>query len=457
MVIRKRHGSAYKSWQMRDGVAIGWRDGSEQDDAADPDHYRRLLAKNYIEPSKQTPPFNGEQTHPLHTQLVRDENGRNRAMVYGYVPLSGTVEAELGSKIEGDAQSQTSGVVSAKGQLGEHEWPFGSWDGVSDSIGCDCTGSLTEVATHLCEHFNWTNATGYQVNVNSKPTRAMAGFIRTLMDRYQIFDAQVPNNEALRTLCQQWVFNRTTSNIYSQKRSLNLLSYLQQNVDALQTYFAEIDRQNLEISKEVGADALATPLDNYPPLPNNPGYLTITENQAADARELLVMRAEKAEQLMESSLPLPRYTQGEGDQYFIKTFVRYESECGKERIAWGPESPMFRVVSPLDAQATRPTAIQLPELSDVKKGFAKGVTFLTPKSMADAIASVVPDMDMKKQKKKSRLDACLGVSISFSIPIITICAMILLMIVLNLLNLIFRWLPWAIMVLPRKCVGGGNG
>ncbi|HNO89219.1 MAG TPA: hypothetical protein PKI69_13185, partial [Rhodocyclaceae bacterium] len=40
---------------------------------------------------------------------------------------------------------------------------------------------------------------------------------------------------------------------------------------------------------------------------------------------------------------------------------------------------------------------------------------------------------------------------SLSIPIVTICAMIILMILINLLNLIFGWLPWALLALPRLC------
>ncbi|HSX85116.1 MAG TPA: hypothetical protein VLE50_06890, partial [Cellvibrio sp.] len=151
------------------------------------------------------------------------------------------------------------------------------------------------------------------------------------------------------------------------------------------------------------------------------------------------------------SLPLPRYTQGKDDYYFVVPFVRYRNDCGNEEIAWGSPSQTFRVASPLDAEAARPVVIQLPEFQDLKRGFAKGVTFLTPRSMAEALNSVVPDMEFKKQNKKHRLDACLGFSISFSIPIITICAMILLMIILNLLNLIFFWLPWAFLQLPRLC------
>jgi hypothetical protein len=37
---------------------------------------------------------------------------------------------------------------------------------------------------------------------------------------------------------------------------------------------------------------------------------------------------------------------------------------------------------------------------------------------------------------------------SLSIPIITICALILLIIIVTLLDLIFHWIPWFIMCFP---------
>jgi len=37
---------------------------------------------------------------------------------------------------------------------------------------------------------------------------------------------------------------------------------------------------------------------------------------------------------------------------------------------------------------------------------------------------------------------------SISIPIITLCALILLMIIISLLDFIFRWIPWFITCFP---------
>ncbi|MEJ2043816.1 MAG: hypothetical protein P8X74_17420 [Reinekea sp.] len=450
LVVRKGSPNRYQTWQVRDGVAIGWRDPYPSDGSDDPDHYRRLLSKKLIEPSRHTPPFSGEQTHPMHAELVQDSQQRNRTLIYGYVPLGGSVEANLVKPDDRQPDSHVNSTIQASGQLAEHEWPFGSWDGVSNEPVCTCEGSLDEVTHNPCDHFQWDSYASMPIravkNQGSQPSRAMVGFLRTLMDRYQIFNTSIADNEALRTLCRRVVFNHWPGR---PDHGQTLLDYLIYYADELQEYFAQIDQSNRDLAKADPENFV--PPSYYPDMPGDPGSLHISEDWAADAREYLLLRAERAEELVESSLPLPRYTQGEGDQYFICTFVRYLDHCGCERVVWGPKSAPFRVVSPLDAQATRPSVIQLPELSDLKKGFTKGVTFLTPKSMADALQSVVPDMEFKKQNKKSHLDACLGFSISFSIPIITICAMILLMIVLNLLNFVFRWLPWAILVLPRRC------
>lgn len=459
LVVRKGAPGNYQTWQVRDGVAIGWRSANAIDRDQEPDHYRRLLKRGFIKSKSKIPPYSGEKTHPLHTQLVTQQTeqySRNHTLLFGYLPLSGSVEASLASEVEENVTSTATGAshVSAAGQLAEHEWPFGSWDDKNDRPACDCSGQLFEVVDEIAQHFHWHQETGLQVN-SGVPTRAFAGFLRTLMQRYHVFDASIEDNEALRYLLSQIHFYDgivvnfgVTGDASPESRHSagTLLHYLQTHRDEMFMWLAELDRQdNLRLK------AGQAPLVNLPALPDTTKDLYVFESQAASLREQLVLRAEQAEQLIEKSLPLPRYTQGKDDHYFVVPFVRYRRACGGEEIAWGSPSHTFRVASPLDAEAARPVVIQLPEFQDLKRGFAKGVTFLTPKSMAEALNSVIPDMDFKKKNKKHRLGACLGFSISFSIPIITICAMILLMIILNLLNLIFFWLPWAFLQLPRLC------
>ena len=59
---------------------------------------------------------------------------------------------------------------------------------------------------------------------------------------------------------------------------------------------------------------------------------------------------------------------------------------------------------------------------------------------------------------KNGADIDIGMICSLSIPIITICALILLIIIVSLLDFIFRWLPWFVVCfpLPRLRAKGGT-
>ena len=62
-------------------------------------------------------------------------------------------------------------------------------------------------------------------------------------------------------------------------------------------------------------------------------------------------------------------------------------------------------------------------------------------------------------KKSDGID--IGMICSISIPLITLCALILLMIIVTLLDFIFRWLPWFVICFPvpglkGKKIGGSS-
>jgi hypothetical protein len=79
---------------------------------------------------------------------------------------------------------------------------------------------------------------------------------------------------------------------------------------------------------------------------------------------------------------------------------------------------------------------------------AKGMT------LGDLVLSVLPfpfhkDLDAGGGPCKSN-GASLGTICSLSIPIITICAFILLIIMVSLLDLIFHWTPYFMLCFPTK-------
>src|SRR5690606_3129474 len=376
MVVRKGTPLNYETWQMRDGIAIGWRSPSPADHNQEPDHYRRLLNRGLIKSKPKAPPYSGEQTHPLHVQLINEQSqtkNRSHTLLFGYLPLSGSVEASLASEVDGVGMAVNGGgsKVSASGQMAEHQWPFGSWDNQRNQSACECEGSLSEVVEEIAEHFHWNEETGLQVD-SGLPTSAFVGLLRTLMYRYQIFNSALEENEALRSLLSEIYFydgivinvgapgNASISGVPKME---SLLHYLEANREAILVRLAEYDQAQA-----------AGKMPEDPLLPNTGNDLYILREQATELRAQLVLRAEKAEQLVENSCPLPRYTQGNNDYYFVVPFVRYRNECGKEEIVWGEPSQSFRVANPLDAEAARPVVIQLPEYKDLRRGFAKGVT-----------------------------------------------------------------------------------
>jgi len=79
--------------------------------------------------------------------------------------------------------------------------------------------------------------------------------------------------------------------------------------------------------------------------------------------------------------------------------------------------------------------------------------------LGDLVRSVLPwplhkDLDIPDTGPCEKDGTSFGMICSLSIPIITICALILLMIIVSLLDIIFRWVPFFIMCLPLPKFSG---
>lgn len=157
------------------------------------------------------------------------------------------------------------------------------------------------------------------------------------------------------------------------------------------------------------------------------------------------------------------------EAWYVMRMVHERPDCApfEGTLVSAPTEP-FQLASFFDPDApARPIRIGLPVdispaglrkfdrntvfmMSDMLCGHIdrfKGITF------GDLVLSVLPwpfhkDFDVKgKGPCKDNGDA-LGVMCSLSIPIITICALILLTIIVSLLDFIFRWLPLFIVCFP---------
>jgi hypothetical protein len=166
------------------------------------------------------------------------------------------------------------------------------------------------------------------------------------------------------------------------------------------------------------------------------------------------------------SQPVMDTTEG----WFVLRCMMERPECDPELsppIVSEPSEP-FRMAGFFDPDApARPIRIQLPVdttpaglrkfdknaafvLSDVLCGQvarAKGM------SLGDLVRAVLPwplhkDLSLSGTGKCSKGGADIGMICTLSIPIVTICALILLIIIVNLLDMVFHWLPYFIVCFP---------
>ena len=165
--------------------------------------------------------------------------------------------------------------------------------------------------------------------------------------------------------------------------------------------------------------------------------------------------------------------------WFVVRYVYIKRECGLlHPPTLSERTQRFQLASFFDSDApARPIRISLPMdttpagirkhskntafiISDVLCGQiqrAKGL------GLVDLVRSVLP-WPLHKDLELGDGGACkndnnlnIGMICSLSIPIITICALILLMIIISLLDFIFRWLPYFIICFPVPGLKGKKG
>lgn len=135
-------------------------------------------------------------------------------------------------------------------------------------------------------------------------------------------------------------------------------------------------------------------------------------------------------------------------RYVVLAFVRVQDDpqCPPHTIWSAPTEP-FEIVPWYEGSKVPPVQIELPELNrESLKKMTPNVSFKVPPSLQKFMDKMNLDDLMSGGPKKS--DGAFGMICSFSIPIITICAFIVLQIFLSLLNIIFWWLPYVRICLP---------
>ncbi len=455
-VIRRVGADPEQAWMVEDGVALGWQAAATEQ--RDPDLYRRLCASGIVHRLPDPPAYNGEETHPLHVLNATDAGGRRHTLLFGYLPLGGSYY--LRRPLDGVDDEARRALAEASDKA--LPWPFGYRD---DNRSRRTAG----VRATPVDRFTSAGDTGTQVVHGGVPGRPMFELLRLLVSRYHLGESGIADNEALLGLCDRLVFDVPDRPAWQPSvpdgRVTSLGGYLRACFarGGDNPLVAWIARQEQVL--EAAADLPEAPPLHALPMPDGQSGATMTlVVGAADAQE---MRELLGQRLLDQSLaqvreiPLPKFDRGDADLFQIVPFVRALDDDGCERLHWaeyGARSPRFRVATPFDPEASRPALIQMPAMSDLKRGVARGVSMITP---ADTFAM----MNSLKLSKGASPDALpedapgggngLQWVCSFSLPVITLVAMILLMIMVSILNLLFFWMPWVRICLPLPKIKGG--
>lgn len=443
-VIRRLTAAGEQSWMLEEDQALGWEATSTG--LRDPDVHRRLCRDGTLHPRDPVATYSGEQTHPLHALKIEDENGKCHTLLFGYVPLGGSYMLRQESRaLPFDAASLQEFTAAAAEQL---PWPYGLRKPLQKIWRLEYARPIAE----------------------GTPSREFFELLRLLLNRYHLGEAGIDENQALQELTEGIYFYDQGSapadlkpenftdysrGDFRRWRKYSLWSWLQRHFSGQENRLLQwLVRQEDKIDKAGGLENVA--FDKLPPGSGTGDLrysLYLTAGDARDFRTLLDQRVLDQALNTAKEIPLPKFQQGGDDVYQIVPFARVLEDNGRQRIHWADEdtrSEKFRVAAPFAPEASRPSLIQMPSLGDLRKGLARGVSMITPPDTFNLLNA----LNLKKGASEDVLPegepGGIGIQwiCSFSLPVITLVAMILLMIMISLLNIVFFWLPWIKICLP---------
>lgn len=230
------------------------------------------------------------------------------------------------------------------------------------------------------------------------------------------------------------------------------------NADTTAKLIAKLDTLSLALvdgsSRPAGAylaDAARLYFDTPAPalaLPRPKTWPSVSAATAGDIFNLLQQIAGETELSVFSSESGGGRFDDPTARYVVRAFIRVQQPgpC-PPKIVWSPYSEEFSIAPWFESGPGGPVPIALPDLTpDFFKKARPNVAFTVPAKLANVL-----NQDPKKflegnagQGSSFTLDWICG----FNIPIITICAFIVLNIFLSLLNIIFFWLPYVKICIP---------
>jgi hypothetical protein len=423
-VLRTGDPGAPQGFQLVRGKSQGW---STVEPGVDPDAVRQVKALGVLLPQPATPAsaYTGEETFPLHPLAVED-GATAHTLLFGYLPIGG-----------GDYVPAAPAAPPAPdtGNVPEDlPWPFGLADrsnGPPPVYSYDQQITAGQIASQL------------------------GAVLRVLLGRYQFVEPAAWTDPANATI----VGILDTLNFYTDPPPALAGRALRDWAAAHHVpgfTLGSVLRDSTTAQNLLTASMKAAPTDRVPlpataRVPMGGDNLLVTETVAAQVRAAMRLRLAQAIATSTAAIPVPKLTSGPSGRYFLVPFVRTVKPDGCPRISWGAPSEPFAVAAAFDPDAARPSLIEMPGLADAKKGLARGATFDMPPDLANLANSLSNNAAVQAMwGGNGSAPGGGGVRFicSFSLPVISICAMVMLSIVISLLNIFLGWMAWVKICLP---------
>ncbi len=397
-VVRRMGDTGEEGWLLRDERVVGWARPSEPE--LDPDPAQRKLRLN-----AGNSHLNG-QLQRLHAALEPPAErvarlfvappevcaAAGRTLLYGLVPVTSSERSEEAQPVEIDSQIVASAMPNFLLGPESAAWP---------DLG---------VSSIQFDELNHLLATA--------PGHPLVAFLQNLRLMHFGWHAFDPAAEG--ALIGP-LLNQVT------------LTFADQRTAALGDFLHALVRRFI-LRDDGSSEAIELPADWPQPTAELAGRLREVVAQALQAR-------------LQEGVPNEQRFDETGASYRLHAFIRVRSHDGcLPALQWAAPSAPFQIVPWWESGGGPLHTISLPDFDreSIKK-VKPNIAFKVPPSLA-ALLQQKPESFLKGEAQAGGV--ALGWICSFSIPVITLCAFIVLNIFLALLHLAFQWLFYVKICLP---------
>lgn len=199
---------------------------------------------------------------------------------------------------------------------------------------------------------------------------------------------------------------------------------------------------------EAGAESVTMP-DLIGPTPLMvPG---VEQVRAADFIERFADAALDSLEAVAVDAPLPRQIfDDETARYAVRAFIRVRSHDARcvPQLVWSEPSPLFTIAPWFESTGRVPAPIPLPKLDRATLAQLKpSSAFSLPPDIRGLVNPNGAQAMLAGNPR--RFNAGIDWVLQLSMPIMTVCGLVAMTVVLNLLNMVFRWVPFASILVPQ--------